>query len=79
MPAWARAGSCSTSILFQAGWFACVLGAAYGYPLLGIVAAAAVVAFHVARAARPRAELKLVALALVVGAVSGQHARRRSV
>ena len=53
--------------LFQAGWLACVLGAAYGLPWAGVAAAAAVVAWHARRAA---AELKLVALAVAVGALS---------
>ena len=54
--------------LFQAGWLACVLGAAQGLPWAGILAAAAIVAWHAARAQRPALELKLVALAVIVGA-----------
>lgn len=53
---------------FQLGWFSCVLGAANGMPTIGPVVAAAIVSFHVARAARPAEELKLVASALVIGA-----------
>lgn len=56
-------------VLFQAGWFACVLGAAHGMPWIGAVAAAAIVAWHLARANRPARELGLVATALVAGAV----------
>ena len=55
--------------LFQAGWLACVLAAAHGLPWAGILAAAAVVAWHTARAQSPARELKLVALAVVVGAL----------
>lgn len=55
--------------LFQAGWLACVLGAAHGMPWAGIAAAAAVVAWHVARARRPAQELKLAALAVLAGAL----------
>jgi len=55
--------------LFQAGWLACVLGAAHGMPLAGIAIAAAVVAWHAARARRPAQELKLVALAVLAGAL----------
>lgn len=54
---------------FQAGWFACVLGAAYGWPWAGVAAAAGLVAFHALRAPRPRQELKLVAVAVLVGAL----------
>ena len=54
-------------IAFQCGWFACVLGAAYGWPVAGAAAAAAIVAWHVMRAARPTQELKLIAIAVVIG------------
>ena len=53
--------------LMQAGWFACVLGAAHGLPWLGTGAAVAIVAWHAARARRPAAELKLVALVVLAG------------
>jgi len=56
-------------MLFQAGWFACVLGAAKGLPWAGAVAAAAVVAWHLARAVEPKRELALVAAAALIGAV----------
>lgn len=55
--------------LFQVGWFACVLGAAYGKPWLGVGVAALVVGWHLARAPQPRRELALVACATVIGAV----------
>lgn len=56
-------------VVFQAGWFACVLGAAHGLAWAGTLAAFAIVAAHVYFARRPRAELKLVAIALLIGAV----------
>src|SRR5688572_11536220 len=56
-------------VAFQVGWFACVLGAAYGWPWAGVAAAAAAVAWHTWRAARPAQELKLVAVAVLVGAL----------
>lgn len=56
-------------MLYQAGWFACVLGAANGLPWLGALAAAVIVAWHLARAARPSRELALIAIAVAVGAV----------
>jgi hypothetical protein len=56
-------------VLFQLGWFACVLGAARGYAREGSLVALAIVAAQVARAPRPRRELALVAAAVVFGAV----------
>lgn len=51
---------------FQLGWFACVLGAAWGMPWLGPLAAVPVLALHLATAVRPgRAALLLAAAALV--------------
>jgi hypothetical protein len=55
--------------LFQAGWLACVLAAAHGLPWAGIAAAAAVVTWHALHARRAAEELKLVALAVAVGAL----------
>lgn len=54
-------------LLFQAGWFACVLGAAHGLPWVGPLAAAAIVAWHLARAPQPKQELALVVVAAVLG------------
>lgn len=54
-------------VLFQLGWFACVLGAANGYASEGAIAAALIVAFHIARAARPPAEAALAAIAAALG------------
>jgi hypothetical protein len=53
--------------LFQAGWFACVLGAARGFPWQGALVALLIAAFVVLRAKHPRAELALVAAAAVAG------------
>ncbi len=53
-------------LLFQIGWFACVLGGAHGLPWLGPVVVAAAVAWHLAQAADPPAEgLLLVAAGLI--------------
>jgi len=56
-------------LLFQAGWFACVLGAAQGLPWIGVLVTALVVGWHLARATQPRRELALLAVAAAVGAV----------
>jgi len=56
-------------IAFQAGWFACVLGAAHGQAAWGVAAALFIVAVHVATAARPSVEARLAVIALGLGAV----------
>ncbi len=56
-------------VLFQAAWFACVLGAAHGVAWIGVAVAAAVVAWHALRAPQPATELALVAAALAIGAL----------
>jgi len=54
--------------LFQAGWFACVVGAAEGVPWAGAAAAAVICGLHVAFVADDRAgELRLIAALTVAG------------
>ena len=57
-------------VLFQAGWFACVIGAARGEVALGVATAAAVVAVMLAWSDRRGADLRLIALSLAVGFAS---------
>ncbi|MFZ1642500.1 MAG: DUF2878 domain-containing protein [Candidatus Contendobacter sp.] len=57
-------------VAFQIGWFACVLGGAKGWPWLGPLVAAAIVALHLYRAARPRAEAVLILLSGLLGFVA---------
>jgi len=56
-------------IAFQVGWFACVLGAALGWPLIGTAVALAIVAWHVRQARPARAELALILIAAAIGAL----------
>lgn len=56
-------------LLFQLGWFSCVLGAANGYPLLGPVVVAAILVAHFNLVDHPRKELMLIAIAGLMGAV----------
>jgi hypothetical protein len=56
-------------VLFQAGWFACVLSAAHGQPWAGTALAAAIVAWHTLRAAKPEQEFKLIGIVVLLGAL----------
>ncbi|MEQ1772429.1 MAG: DUF2878 domain-containing protein [Burkholderiales bacterium] len=59
----------ANAVLFQLGWFACVLGAAQGHPWAGTALAGCIVAWHIRCAARPADEIRLVALVVLIGAV----------
>ena len=54
-------------LLFQAGWFACVIGAARGYPWLGPLLVAPMVLLHLFWADRPGIEARLLAVCGVAG------------
>ena len=54
-------------IVFQAAWFAAVLGAAHESPLWGTAAVLAAFAWHLAVSARPAEEAKLFALVCLIG------------
>jgi hypothetical protein len=69
MPASGKLRLIANFVAFQAGWFACVLGGAQGWPWTGTAIAAAIVAGHVASARRPLEEFKLAAVAVLIGAV----------
>ena len=55
--------------LYQAGWFACVLGAAGDRQNLGAAVAVALALMHLALTARPRVEMRLMLAAVAVGLV----------
>jgi hypothetical protein len=57
-------------VVFEAAWFACILGVAHGRPLWGTAAVVAAIAWHVAISARPAIELALVASLCVIGLVA---------
>lgn len=60
--------------LYQAGWFACVLGAAAGWPRSGFLVAATLLAVHLMLSADRRRELRRIALAVTMGVlVEGLH------
>jgi len=54
-------------IAFQAGWFACILGAAHGRSMLGPLCSAGVVGLHLAMTTRRRREAVLVASVALIG------------
>ncbi len=54
-------------IAFQIAWFACVLGGAHGWPWLGVVVTAAIIALHLYQATRPTLELKLILVSGLLG------------
>ena len=56
-------------LLFQLGWFACVLGGAYGYALLGSLIAMMIIAYHIFQAADAIKEFRLLILALIIGVI----------
>jgi hypothetical protein len=56
-------------ILFQVGWFACVLGAARGSPWIGLLAVALIAAWHLSRARAPVRELILLGIAAGLGLI----------
>lgn len=56
-------------IAYQGAWFACVLGAAGGHTMIGVAAALVVVLWHLYTASHRIAELRLVAITALFGAV----------
>lgn len=53
--------------LYQVGWFACVLGAAWNYPLTGCAIAVVSIAIHLALSRERFFEVGLLVLATIVG------------
>ena len=56
-------------VVFQAGWIACVWGAATGRPWLGLLVVASVVVMHLLMARRPGREAGLLLVCAAVGLV----------
>lgn len=54
-------------LLYQIVWFACILGAASGLPLIGIGLALLVGGLHLAMARLPESELKVILLTGLIG------------
>lgn len=64
-----RAVQWANAVIFQCAWFAGVLGAAHQRPLLGTACVVAAMAWHLAVAARPLQEARLVAVVCLIGFV----------
>jgi hypothetical protein len=59
-------------VLFQLGWFACVLGAAKNLPWLGVGVVLLIVAWHLWQAKQARPEIVLLLIALLIGGLFDQ-------
>jgi len=59
-------------VLFQAAWFACVLGAARGMAWVGVIATILIVAWHLKQAKKAKPELILLIITLLIGAIFDQ-------
>ncbi|MES2579261.1 MAG: DUF2878 domain-containing protein [Pseudomonadota bacterium] len=59
-------------ILFQIGWFACVIGAAKQMPWIGVVVVLAIVAWHLMHAQQRKREVSLLLIVLVIGGIFDQ-------
>ena len=59
-------------ILFQIGWFACVLGAAKQMPWLGVIVVTGIVVWHLSQAKQAKPELILLVLAILIGGAFDQ-------
>lgn len=56
-------------VAFQAGWFSCVLSAAYGSPWMGLIVVCVIVVSHLMTADDRVHEVQLVALAVLLGLI----------
>jgi hypothetical protein len=65
----AFAGKLLNLLLYQLGWFCCVLGASWGSPVVGAVAASSLVAIHLLLARARKSELLLIFAAGLLGLV----------
>jgi len=54
-------------VLFQLGWFACILGAAHQQALWAVIGSLAYIAFHIWRSQNPKLELSLLLKVLSFG------------
>jgi hypothetical protein len=62
-----RSGKLLNFVLFQLGWFACVISSAAKLPLLGSAVAVAIIGWHLWRAQQPSREFYLIVTAMLIG------------
>ena len=65
-----RARQLANFAIFEAAWFACILGVAHARPLWGTAAVVAAIAWHVAISKRPATELALAGVLCAIGLVA---------
>lgn len=68
MSGWRESGLLHV-VLYQAGWFACVLGGAHGYPVWGALAGLLLVAAHLVLISDRRCQVRFLLEAGLLGAV----------
>lgn len=56
-------------VLFQIGWFACVISGAAKQPLIGVAIALLIIGWHLWRAQQPAQEIYLLLAAMLLGAL----------
>lgn len=59
-------------VLYQIGWFACVIGAAKQMPWLGVITVVAIIIWHLTQAKQAKKEVQLLLITLVIGGVFDQ-------
>ena len=59
-------------ILYEIGWFACVIGAAKQMPWLGVAVVFIVVIWHLIQADQPKRELALLLIVMIIGGTFDQ-------
>ncbi len=56
-------------LLYQTGWFACILGGAWNYPFTGFAIALGAIAVHLYLSRERAVELRLIAMAMSAGLI----------
>lgn len=54
-------------VFFQIGWFACVMGAAYDMPWVGLLLTSIIIGLHVFQAESPKPEILLLVIVALLG------------
>ena len=62
-----RLGPIINFLLYQVAWFACVMGAAGGQPMIGVAVALLVIGLHLAQNRPAATELKIIGLTGLIG------------